>query len=157
MLLLLGPFGDMTAQTIFTAMSLWTPTFDSDVTIKVWNYNQIKETLPSAGTPIRILQPLLSPGDFAFIALGKTNKVTWKIVDLLLIKPVAQGDGIKSESAHIVDYCDSYREAMYSNRAPTGGSHILSATMEPGVYPWNNIEYFGVKCTVSVEDFLSPA
>ena len=147
----------MSAVDVFVAVAAWTPTFDSDVTPKVWNYNQIKATLPSAATPIRILSAIETPGEFAFIALGKTNKVAWRLVDLLLIRPVVQGDGIKSESAHFVQYADSYRQAMYDHRAVTSSAIVSSATIEPGVYPWNDVQYFGVKCTMTIEDFLSPA
>jgi hypothetical protein len=146
----------MSATDIFNAIAAWTVQFDSDVTVLVRNYNAIKETMPSAGTPCRVLQPLTSPGDpFAFIALGKTNKITWKIEDTCYIKPVAQGDGIKSEGAHIVQYAQAYRTAMQDNRSPTAASHIVGGSITPGVYDWNGVSYFGVKCIVQVEEFQS--
>ncbi len=146
----------MALTDIFTAIAAWSVQFDSDVTPKVWNYNQIKETLPSAAAPIRILSPLNSPTDpFSFIALGKTNKALHRIEDLLLIKPVAQGDGIKSESAHIVNYAQAYRTAMQDNRSPTAASHVIGGSITPGTFDWNGVSYFGVRCVVEVEEFQS--
>jgi hypothetical protein len=139
-----------------TAVAAWTPQYDSDETINVRTYATIREGMPSGVTPMRIIEPM-SPGEFAFIALGKTNKTTWRLVDTLYIKPVSQGDGIKSEATHMVNYADAYRQAMYDHRAVTSVAIVTGATIEPGVYPWNDVQYFGVKCTVTIEDFLSPA
>ena len=143
---------------IYNAIAAWVVTFDSDVTLKVWNYSAVKEALPSASAPIRILMPTEGPGTgFAFIALGKLNKITWNITDLCLIKPVAQGDGIASEAEHIVQYAEAYHTAMHNGRAVTASSIIAGGSITPGVYEWNGVAYYGVKCVVEVTEYVSAA
>jgi hypothetical protein len=143
---------------IFNAIAAWTPSYDSDVVPKVWNYNQVKEALPSAAAPIRVLMPMRLSGDpFEFVALGKTSKTTWRIVDLLLIKPVSQGDGIKSEGENMVAYAENYHDTLRSKRSPTSSSHVVGATINTGVFSWNQVDYYGVECVVTVDEYDSSA
>lgn len=145
---------------IYAAIANMAPTWDSDVAIKVWNgslFGVIKNTLPSAQVPIRILTTVgESTGrDFGFIALGKLSKIVWVIEDLLLMKPQAEGDGIKSMSSHTIAYVDSYITALRNLRSPAAGSHVLAANFKPGTEVWGDTRYFSVRATLEIEEFQS--
>jgi len=147
-------------STIYGALAAMVPEWSSDVSIKVWNgatAGVIKNTLPSASVPIRILTMTgeNEGRDFAFIAMGKLSHVTWVIEDLLLAKAVAEGDHIKGISAHLIQYCDSYITKLRDTRAPSTQSHVVGASFKPGVYDWGGVQYFGVRALVEVEEFQS--
>ena len=148
---------------IYAAVAALVPEYDSDVTpIKVWNgalAGVIKQALHSMSLPIRILT---TTGEnegrgFAFIALGKLSKVVWVIEDLLLIKPVAEGDSLKTMSPYLISYCDSYITKLRDLRGPTSNSHVMAANFKPGVFEWGDNRYFGVNVTVEIEEFQGAA
>lgn len=148
---------------IYAAIAALVPVYDSDVTpIKVWNgalTGVIKQALPSAALPIRILTTTgeNEGRDFAFIALGKLSKVVWTIEDLLLIKPVAEGDSLKTMSPYLITYCDSYITVLRDLRGPTSNSHVVAADFKPGMFEWGDNRYFGVDVKIEVEEFQGAA
>lgn len=132
------------------------------VTPTVRNINQLRTKVNSADAPIRLLLPV-SPtteaSDFGFIALGKLANVTWKVTDLLLWKPVAQGSGIAECAEDLMTYTAAYMEAIRSNRVVASQAHITGANFKPGVYYWpdneSGVPYYGVAVVLNVEEILS--
>lgn len=119
----------------------------------------IKQTLSSASLPVRIITTTGGGEgrDFAFIALGKLSKVLWVVEDLLLIKPVAEGDSLKSMSPYLITYCDSYITKLRDLRSPSSNSHVVAAGFKPGVFEWGDGRYFGVNVKVEIEEFQGAA
>jgi hypothetical protein len=126
-----------------------------------YDLDQLPNAVRSAMLPVRLLLPTESRGDaeeFMFVALGKTATVRWRITDLLLWQPVAQGRGLQDVADDLVTYAGAYLEALRDNRAPSTQSYVVSASASPGVYEWpgqSGNYFFGCECVVTIEEVLS--
>lgn len=149
---------------IYTAISGLAPTYDSDVTINVRNYNQIRNDLHSADVPMRMLLVGMPSGDadnvaFVGVGSGRTMRVQWLIVDRLFMRPVMLGMGLEDNTANLLEYMKSYISCVQGLRAPTSKSHIINLRCDPGVFYWpdtpEGTPYFGVNVEIIVEEFLS--
>jgi hypothetical protein len=150
---------------IYDAIATWTPTYDSDVTIPVENYNQVNSTFKDANAPVRKLMFGPSPAELregAFITLGKLQGVNWTIHDYLYLKATASGVGYAEVSGKLLLYIASYDEQVRQNRAPTTQSSIQDVSCTPGVLYWppgseTGEQYWGVDCAITVREIISGA
>lgn len=133
-------------------------------TPKVRNYDEIKETFEAADAPTRML--LVPTGntearEASFIALGKLQKIEWRIEDRLYWSPVAQGQGLSDFTEDLLLYAQAYVEAIRDNRSLTASSHITRVRCVPTIVRWPDIEagtpYAGARCIVVVEEIVAGA
>lgn len=149
---------------IYTAISALSPTYDSNVTISVRNYDQIRNDFHEADAPMRMLLVGIPSGDaedvmFVGVGSGQTMRIQWLITDRVFIRPAMQGMGLEDNTEDLLTYMDSYISAIQGIRAPTSQSIIKSIRTIPGVYYWpdcpEGTAYFGVNVEIIVEEFLS--
>lgn len=150
---------DSQIESIYDAIVAWTPIFDTDVSVGVRDIDQLKETLHADDCPVRMLSVTTADigGEFAFIALGKTNTVTWSINDRLYLKGAGLAKGIESFSANLIKYTASYVGQIRDNRAPTSQSHVVSASFNPGVFEWSGEKFAGLDVFLTIEEVISGA
>ena len=142
---------------IFDKIATFNLTIDS-IAVSVRNYNELKNIINSADTPVRLLLPY-SPAskqrEGNFIAIGNLAGITWQITDRLLLKPVVQGAGLADVTGDLVNYIADYIEVIRSNRKLTAQSHIVSWNMAIGIFKWNEIDYFGVDVVLEIDEYIS--
>jgi hypothetical protein len=146
-------------KSIYDAIAAWTPTYDSDVSISAKDVHQIPAVLHSAETPVRLLLVPEGPEAFCeFVGLSKRVTIEWRIIDRLFIKPVAQGEGIEKATEWLVDYMDSYIEAIQADRSPTSQSHIVGAEITAGVFNWppspQGVPFFGINVVLTIQEII---
>jgi hypothetical protein len=75
---------------------------------------------------------------------GSAHGVTYHVTHLLLVAPVAQGQGMAGIRATLVDLIDDYVAALKSDTDLDGAlwTHLRFA-VEPGVYEWGGRRYAG--------------
>ena len=150
---------------IYDAIAAWTPTYDSDVTVPVKNYDEVDNTFQDANAPHRFLLYGPSPAEMeagAFITLGKLQNLTWTIHDTLYLKASGTGVGYAEVCGKLLEYSADYVEVVRQNRAPTTQSHITSVACVPGILYWppgdrTGTQYFGVDCVLTVQEVVSGA
>jgi len=148
-------------QSIYGTLSSDIAPAVGSVTPTVRNYNNLRDSVKSVDTPVRLL--LTTTGESnaesaAFITMGKLQKISWTIEDLLLWKPAGEGEGLSKNSEKLVDYMAAYAEAIRQKRQFTAQSHVTSVRMVPGIYAWpegSGNMFFGVRCFVRVEEIVS--
>lgn len=149
---------------IFNAMASWSLTANGK-TVKVRNYDGLKEQFQAADAPTRMLMVPTGGtearhGEFISMA-DKLQHVTWTIEDRLYLQPVEAGKGIADYSALLVEYARDYLEAVRDNRAPTSQSTITDVRVLPMIVRWPDIEggepYAGARCLVRVEEWITGA
>ena len=134
------------------------------ITPPVQDHSDLTSTVESADLPIRILHPFTGnrlSGGFSFVGIGDgIAATTWTITDMLLWKPQAEGLGLVEVTRELVAYGAAYAEMLRTWRAPTVQSHLTQASITHGLieYPQQSgRKYFGVTCTLTVEEFLTNA
>lgn len=139
---------------ITAAMAAWTPTYDSDVTIYCRDMDELSDTFDVGDCPMRML--FMGDDDAAHVALGKTVRANWVIIDRCYIKPEAQGDSLKENSQRIRDYIASYMETVRTNRAPTSQSWVTDVRFSGSKFNWppgsNTNTMIGVEARVSISE-----
>jgi hypothetical protein len=148
-------------ESILDDIAGMSPTYDTDVSIGVWNIDQQKEVLAPASCPKRVLMIIpngTTADPMTFIALGTTTHVTWLITDRLYLKPSGEMGAYRRYTPETLRYTASYLEAVRQNRGPTAQSHIESVRAYPGIYayPEGSDQYFyGVDVLLEIEEVIS--
>ena len=152
-----------TITTIYDSIAALTPTYDSDVTIGVRNYDNNKDILKDFSMPVRVLTVLddaQQPTEFSHIALGTTQGVEWFILDTLYLGSVqAHPIGLAGYSLQIVNYTASYLEQIRLNRSPSTCSTIRGARIIPRIRNWPNFEgqpaYYAIDAIINVFEVIT--
>lgn len=152
----------MASTDMFAAMSAWTPSYDSDVTVNVRypggvGVNNLRNEFSESDCPMRMIGLPEVPGavqDWGFIRLGTGGSNTYRIVDRLYLNPTVMQLGLEYSSIWLWRYQDSYTTAMRAGKAITDCATIRSVEYQHGWREWNNISYYTIDCIVTIEEFL---
>lgn len=152
----------MSISAILTGVAGLSPVFDSNVTVRVWNYDNIKDSLSEASCPVRMI---LSPGDeveagFEVIGIGGgSNRATWNVLDRIYLFPVTLGRGIEAYNKHWFNYCESYLAAVEANRClSTTNAHVIGvrcSRLYAREYPEGaEGAYWVIDVMLTIEEFI---
>ena len=128
--------------------------------------SEIPNTINAGDLPLRLLLSMESVGDgermdFLTIGAGASGgsfHMRWKITDLMLAIPSAQGQGIKSVAASLVSYCGKYADMARNSRNLATGISIEHLTLAAGTYTYPGeagTPYFGVQATLDLVEIVS--
>ena len=129
----------------------------------VKNLDSLPASPSAAAMPMRLLLPF-GAGDnegnmLEYMDRGSNAFVDWRIIDLLLMRPVGQGEGIHTVAALVVAYAGAYIDTMVQHRYLDDRHQleITGVTAKPGIveYPsGGGIYYHGCVCTLTVREAL---
>lgn len=145
---------------IYDAIAAYDVYWDSDVSIKVREIQNLKDSIDTPEGPVRLLSPVdpLAGGLGGHIALGPTAKYTWYIVDTLYLRPTSHGGSLRNSMPQIMNYVKSYLEVVRLDRSPTSQSYVEEMSWEPGVFSWPSSAgdpYYGVRFSLTVHEVVS--
>jgi hypothetical protein len=144
---------------IFQAIHDLSPTFDTDVTIPAWDYDEVNANLSADTCPVRVLMvggvDTAAAEEFIFVALGSTISVRWRLLDRLYLKALPLGRGTEEASPNIIKYAASYVDALRLKRGPTAQSHVLSASFRPSVQDWGSTSFFCIDVDLVIEEYIT--
>jgi len=108
----------MTISSIIAALGALDITYDSDVTVNVWEYNEIKDTLNESECPVRMIgkNDDKQTASFEVRNLNNAGRAEWNILDKLYIFPTPLDQGIENNNRKILDYMDAYMTAIKANQ-----------------------------------------
>lgn len=130
----------------------------------VLNVAEIRGEIQPADCPVRLLLPTgwrAPESDFHFVALGKTNTVTWHIADLCLWRPLGEGEVDSSVFLELVRYAAAYVDVLRGFRSPTAQSHVVRAIPDvPPLVEWpvgSGRWFYGVEFVLEIQEVISDA
>ena len=150
----------MSIDTIMTGIEALAPTYDSDITVRVWGYDAIKDTLNEATCPVRmILAPADGADAGAEVITHGVAKTTWSIVDRLYLMPVNLDTGIQAYNHKWFLYIESYSAAVKANRCLSTTNATVTGVqfskLEPKSYPEGSAgAYWTIDAILTVEEFV---
>jgi len=120
----------------------------------------------SADTPMRLLLAVDGSGDgksIDFKTLGTpgvndTIEMTWALTDLMLWKPMAQGQGVRSVASDLIAYAAAYVNAIRTNRNLTTRASVVNLRITPGVFEYpagSGSYYYGVQSVLTILEIVS--
>ena len=135
----------------------------------VYDLDQIPANADTARIPARILLPF---GNFFESGrISETRMVTihgdimgvqWLLRDLLLVRPLAQGEGVYTVADDLVAYAGAYVAAFVNRtgnkRALTDQAWLDNITATPGIYEYpegSGRAYFGVNCVLTIRELIA--
>lgn len=135
----------------------------------VYDLDQIPANADSARLPARYLLPFgnfFETGRIADTVMvtipGNTVNVQWQIRDLLLVRAIAQGEGLYTIADKLIAYAGAYVAAIVSRngiqRKLTTQAYIDNVTCTPGIYEYpegGGRGYFGVSCVLTVRELIA--
>ncbi len=132
-----------------------------DGTAYAYAFDQLPK-VSTAIAPCRLLLPFGTKTEAKAImpvTFGGRMLAEWKLTDLLLWAPTAQGT-LADHAAALIEYLENYVGALETLKARLAvngrGGVVESLTMEPGVFTYpasaTGSEYFGVEVTLSVKE-----
>ncbi len=126
--------------------------------VTVFNVDSLPESVTTADLPCRLLLPLEPREGENFVYAGIQGglvTVTWVITDLLLVRPLAQGEGLHTVAPDLVAYAQAYLEALKPLRKLTTTAVLREISISTGVFEYparsGNL-YFGARADVMVGD-----
>jgi len=136
--------------------------YDSDVLPRVWDLNDIGKFDGEVANscPVRVLSVITPESGLenaSFVELGENMVVTWKISDLLLIRPTAHGGSMRNSLPQMINYQVDYLDAIQEDRTPTSQSFIEEMYMNRGVFKFPTDEsdaYYGVEAVITVIEYI---
>lgn len=143
----------MGATAIIAAVAGLAPAFDSDLVPSARYGEGIKDTLRDDDLPVRMIFAAEDGSYHQFIALGRTYKMTWEIVDRLFIKPLAAGQGRPEWEAKIAAYMDSYVSLIQTNRQIVSQCIIISARFAPHEQDFQGNVYSVLDVVLTIEEY----
>lgn len=163
----------MTSQIldIFASIAAMTVTINTtnnsvDLTPRVYGIGEIQNTVAASNLPARVITPMSSMNDdirqSMFVALGSTTQVEWTVLDLLLWRPVKQGEGFYTVAPQLIEYAGAYMVAAKALRGlGVTQAHWKQLIANIGVYPYpldGRMEavpfYAGVACIWTIREAL---
>lgn len=152
----------MSLSGIMTGLEALAPTFDSDVTVNVWEYDAMKDTLNESECPVRLIgiNDDKQGAELEVTNLNNKDIATWSILDRLYIMPVNLDMGLENYNHKILDYMESYMAAVSANPCiglSNGGQVVNVSFSAPYHLPFPNIsggvEFWVVDAVVTVEEY----
>jgi hypothetical protein len=143
--------------------------YDAVKTVTVSPVTRVKDLheLPanpaSSEMPMRLLLPFGAgdnEGNMAEYMDRYSNAfVSWTLVDLCLMRPAAEGEGIHTIAEDVVRYAGAYISAFVLNRYLSDTYHleVMGVTAKPGIieYPSQSGKYYhGCLCTLTIREAL---
>lgn len=129
----------------------------------VRNLDELPGSPPAASLPLRLLLPF-GAGDneanmLEYMDRGSNAFVDWRIVDLCLMRPVGQGEGIHTIAGTLVRYAGVYLDTMILHRYLDDREQveITGVTAKPGIieYPsQSGLYYHGCLCTLTIREAM---
>jgi hypothetical protein len=127
----------------------------------VYNLDELPANPAASDLPCRLLLPF-GAGDneqnmIEFMSSERNAWVETRLVDMMLFRHVAQGEGIETAAPETVAYARLYVRTFIANRYldDTNQIYITGGTAKPGIveYPsQSGIFYHGVLCTLTVRE-----
>lgn len=128
----------------------------------IYFFTEQPNAAETANLPLRLLEVVGSNAemsDLVYGTIGSAPQVdtTWRISDLLLWMPQAQGTGVRDVARLLVDYCGKYVETARMNRDLTEQISIASLQVTPGTfrYPADGERvYYGVRAVMGLKELI---
>lgn len=143
---------------IYDALAAMDVTLNA-ATVPVFNYDELPDSIQTAQLPCRLLHPLgEQPGGSVtpFTLSGVSLQFGWTIFDLFLLRPVAQGIGLKDAAPDLVAYMDAYAAALKTHIKIVGHSAtITGGTLDPAIFAYPRggpTIHFGVMVTLKITE-----
>lgn len=152
----------MAITAICTAITAWTPTFDSDTVLNTRAYNAQLDSLNEAEAPVRFIgkNDEKQRAEIEIRNLGNRSVATWEILDRAYLFPVMLDQGIKNYNHKILDYIDSYMTVAQAGQCLSSDVDgiVVNVSFEyPYTEPYPEIdgapEYWVVDALVTVEEY----
>lgn len=136
--------------------------YDSDVVPKVWDLNDVNKFDGELANscPVRVLSVITPESgleEATFVEMANNIKITWRISDLLLIRPTAHGGSMRNSLPQMINYEIDYLDAIQEDKTPTGQSYIESMYMTRGVFRFPTEEsdpFYGVEAVITVVEYI---
>ena len=116
----------------------------------------------AAMLPCRVIMPYTPRGegrDWSFIALGTLAKVTWRVSDMLLWRPIASGLGPEDVAGVLIDYVGHAADVLRQHRSlGLAQTHITGARYTYGTFFYpeqSDSAFLGVTIELDIEEVLS--
>jgi len=133
--------------------------FDSDVTIPVWDYDEVSANLSADTCPVRVLMvggtDTATGEEMAFVGIGVTVSVRWRLLDRLYLKALPLGRGIEEASPNIIKYIAAYVDAARMARGITVQSHLASLSFRPSVQEWGATQFYCIDVDLVIEEYIT--
>lgn len=149
----------MSLNTIYAAIENMSVNVNG-TTANVYGLTNVPSRVETAHLPLRAIVSVggnTQGQSVRLITLGGTPNLhkTWAVQDLMLYKPVPQGQGLKEATPILITYIDDYLTAVRTNHQLTSGALITDVRLEPGVYehpPESGAMFYGVMVSLTVEE-----
>jgi len=90
---------------------------------------------------------------FQHMAITRLDMMEWRIQDLLLFRPVAEGEGLRTAANQLLQYVSTYAVQVADNQHITTQADIFQVTYSlEADRQWGNIKYFAVLCELIVHE-----
>lgn len=135
----------------------------------IYDLDQLPANGDSARLPARMLLPFgnfLETGRIANTTMvtipGNVVSAQWQVRDLLLVRAIAQGEGLYTVADKLIAYAGAYVAAFVSRTGPqrklTTQAYIDNVTATPGIYEYpegGGRFYFGVSCVLTIRELIA--
>ena len=136
------------------------PVYDSDITINVWEYNSMKDTLNESECPVRMIGKLDEKNTASLEVFNMNNPdlATWEILDRAYIFPVPLDMGIENYNHLLWDYMEAYMTVISADPCLGGtGYRVENVEFEALVLPYPDVPgspaFWVVDAVVTVEEY----
>lgn len=123
-----------------------------------WQPSQISDRSITMSVPRRVLSvidPGIEAAEIAFIDLGKSQSITWRVLDTLYAIPVGEMAGFRRASDVLLSYVVNYVGKIHGSRGITSQAEILTASSRQGEFDWGSESFFGVEMELEVKEYIS--
>ena len=147
---------------IFNAIAAKPVTVNS-ITPTVYGLGVLPDAVSPAQLPCRLLLPIGSKTAVTagqFLGFGTAVTINWRVTDLMLWATAVAGAGIHDYAQTLVQYAGVYVDMLRTIRAPAPITRLTNWQILPGrfQYPLNSGRwFFGVECTIDLQELLSGA
>jgi hypothetical protein len=142
---------------IYAALAALAVTLDGQP-VPAYDLDALPASIQTAHLPCRLLLPLstraeayaVTPITFA----GVKTAVGWRITDLFLYLPAAQGRGLAEAAPALARYQGAYLAALKPSIRLLDGVTVEGCSLAPGVYayPDGGPRFYGVEITLNLRD-----
>lgn len=145
---------------IFAALAAL-PVNVNGASVPAYGLDALPNSVAAAALPCRLLLPLgtrVEGRSVSFTTVGNAGVVVpqWRITDLLLWKPTAQGRGLNDVAPDLIAYMAAYVDALRSTRR-FAGAEVIDAAFEPSVYTYpagGTKDYWGVEVVLQIKEIV---
>ena len=146
---------------IYDAIAAQSVTMTSGTVInKVWKPDEIKDRVNADQLPLRILLPPGADGNTAVadwnMLTFKNAQVIWRVTELMLYRPIAQGGGLANVWSLLTDYVARYVSTFTTGRK-LGTGTVDGFEAQTAVLEWprgSGNKFHGVQTTLLVSETI---